>query len=81
MSELVIEIANKLREVIGTEHCQLFNCPALVNDPQSCIFNKDKACVMYCGDYGYCDVLGLSDFEYKELAFILSNEKNFIVEW
>lgn len=78
---MATKVANRLREVVGETHCQLFNCPAIVNDPQICIFSEGNVCVMYAEGYEYCDVLGLSDFEYKELAFILSNEKNFIVEW
>lgn len=81
MSDIATKVANCLREKIGTKHVQLFDCCALVNDRPFLIFDEDNVKIWYAVDYGYCDIIGLSDFQYKELAFILSNEKNFIVEW
>jgi hypothetical protein len=44
----------------------LFNCPNLVGDEMITICDKLGLVIRICYDYGYFEVFGLSDEEFKE---------------
>jgi len=47
--------------------CGIFNCRSLVNDPIALIYNDDGLDIYLCYHWGYFEVFGLTNSEFREL--------------
>lgn len=64
----------KLREfLINNDYkgMQTFDCRSAVDDPMATVYEEDGITVDECYYYGYLEIFGLTDEEYRGLSDIL----------
>jgi hypothetical protein len=47
---------------------QVFNCPSLIGDYSETVYEEDGIEVLVCDYYGYVEILGISDEEFKAIS-------------
>lgn len=68
------EAIKKLRDFIvnsGYKGMQTFNTRNIVGDSMTTIYDSDGITVDFCYHYGYLEIFGLTDEQYKSLSDIL----------
>lgn len=80
LSEKVINIISFLKECFPGE-MQIFNCLGMPNDPKKTIYCNGGVTINFCQYYGYVEVLGLSDEEFKIVEKECGKEHEHPVEW
>ena len=50
---------------------QTFDCRNWVGDPTVCVYSEDGVEILFCYEYDYLEIIGLTDEEYKSLYDVL----------